>query len=406
MNSNLSTARQLGTEHGQNAGTWVIDGNTDDEAIRRIVNGHNDGDPEILDMQPSPLSGEFADDPTPRDILAQFGIDGDDFAADEYDYLLGEFEAGYSEGYWKAIVDAAAARGIGTVRAVLTAAGIDPTTSYVVSVAEVRFSTNRPYPNNLETRDVLVFSHACINDQQGDDPLSVGNYRALESLWSDLQTADPYVNAKYFAIDMDDTAPAELVEVINGLEDYPCIDDEAMSRAEMELGEEHWTDYGRRDTFAALAELSGADVDDLADDTVIAGLVEDFTFSGGHQLDASGQYVDIYPEYVDPSFFEFHAGDVAAAVVEYVAAWLTVEKDTTTTRFELTITTDNNAHSGKYDTFAEAREAAKEAAAIDDLRIDVRYWSAIGTETVGADGAFVDSDGLDWFEFTITRTDQ
>ena len=322
MESNLSTAHQLGTEHGQSAGSWVIDGNTDDAAVRRIVNGYNDGDPEIMDMQPTPLSGEFAHDPSPRDILAMFGIDGEDFEADEYDELLGEFEAGYSEGYWSAIMDAAAARGIGTVRAVLAAADIDPATSYVVSVAGVRFSTTRPYPNNLETRDVLVFSHACINDQQGDDPLSVGNYRALEAMWPDLQTADPYVNAKYFAIDMDEAAPAELVEVINGLESYPCIDDEAMSRAEMDLAEEHWQDYGRRDTFAALAELSGADADELEANSTIAELVEAFTFSGGHQTDASGEYFDCYPEYIDVSAFEFHAGDVAAAVFAYVAAWL------------------------------------------------------------------------------------
>jgi hypothetical protein len=317
-----ATARQLGTEAGKNAGSWVIDGNSDDDTIRRIVTGYADFDPETLDMQPSPLSGEFADDPTPRDVLAELGIDD----TEGTEYLLDEYDAGFAEGYWSAIIDAAAHRGIGSVRAVLAAAGIDPTTHHVVSVAHLRQSTNRPYPNNLETHDVLVFNHAVINDMQGDDPLAMGNYRALEAMWSELRIGSPYSNGTYFALDMDDTAPGELVDVINGLDDYPCICDEEMSRAEMELAEDHWNSYGRRDTTTTLAELSGTDVDDLADDTVIAGLVEDFTFSGGHQRDASGEYFDAFPEYIDPSAFEFHADEVAGAVVAYVAAWLAAER--------------------------------------------------------------------------------
>jgi hypothetical protein len=327
MTSNLNTAHQLGTDHGKNAGSWVIDGNTDDDQVRRIINGYNDGDPEILDMEPSPLSGEWADTANARDILARLGFEDDDSEADEFDYLLGEYEAGFSEGYWKAIVDAAAARGIGTVRAVLAAANIDPATSYVVSVAELRQSTSRTYPNNLETREVLVFSHACINDQQGDDPLSVGNYRALEAMWPELQTADPYVNAKYFAIDMDEAAPAELVEIIQGIENYPCIDDEQMSTAEMDLCEEHWDIYGRRDTFDALATLVNGDADELAGNTVLANLVDAFTF-GGHEIDPKQSiFVGMYPEYIDVSAFNFHTADIAAAVRDYINAYLVAEQN-------------------------------------------------------------------------------
>jgi hypothetical protein len=99
-----------------------------------------------------------------------------------------------------------------------------------------------------------------------------------------------------------------------------------MSMAEMELAEEHWSSYGRRDTFAELANQTGIDADDLEGSDVIAGLVDAFTFSGGHQTDASGDYVDLYPEYVDPSAFEFHADDVAAAVIALVSAWLAAEE--------------------------------------------------------------------------------
>ena len=80
---------------------------------------------------------------------------------------------------------------------------------------------------------------------------------------------------------------------------------------------------------------------------------------------------------------------------------------TMTTRYELIITTDNDAHSGIYDTYTEARAAADDAADVDGLTVDVKRWTTIGTATVGAEGVFVnDDDGLPWFEFRIERTDQ
>lgn len=200
------------------------------------------------------------------------------------------------------------------VREALAAAGIDPSRHHIVSVAEVRFSTNKPYPHNVETRDVLVFNHACINDQQGDDPLSMANYRVLERDWSDLQTADPYVNAKYFAIDMDDDAPADLVEVIESLENYPCLDDEEMSRAEMDLADEHWDSYGKRDLVEKVAELAG--VGDL--DVEVIGEI-------GREVVADDRNGELYPEYIDPSAFNFHTDDVARAVIDRVRCWLAAE---------------------------------------------------------------------------------
>lgn len=70
-------------------------------------------------------------------------------------------------------------------------------------------------------------------------------------------------------------------------------------------------------------------------------------------------------------------------------------------RYELTIKTDNDAPSGVYDSYDEARAAADEAAAVDELTVDVRHWSSEGARTVGAEGAFVDEDGMPWFSFTI-----
>ncbi|HUO40684.1 MAG TPA: hypothetical protein VMU34_23820 [Mycobacterium sp.] len=39
---------------------------------------------------------------------------------------------------------------------------------------------------------------------------------------------------------------------------------------------------------------------------------------------------------------------------------------------------------------------------MDDLRVDTRHWSRLGAEVVGADGVFVDGDGVALFGFRIT----
>lgn len=62
--------RQRGERDGHDAGTWVFDGNTQEEHFKRIQKGIEDGDPEFMDMIPSPrVGGEFADDPTWDQIL-------------------------------------------------------------------------------------------------------------------------------------------------------------------------------------------------------------------------------------------------------------------------------------------------------------------------------------------------
>jgi hypothetical protein len=66
-------AYELGAEHAHNAASWVIDGNTQQEAIVRLVKMMDDGDPELFDWLPREpnLSGELADDPTPTSLYAE-----------------------------------------------------------------------------------------------------------------------------------------------------------------------------------------------------------------------------------------------------------------------------------------------------------------------------------------------
>jgi hypothetical protein len=68
----LAHARELGAEHGSNAASWVFDGNTSQETYRRILQGIEDGDPEILNSLPAPdLSGQWADEMTADELVKQ-----------------------------------------------------------------------------------------------------------------------------------------------------------------------------------------------------------------------------------------------------------------------------------------------------------------------------------------------
>jgi hypothetical protein len=81
-------------------------------------------------------------------------------------------------------------------------------------------------------------------------------------------------------------------------------------------------------------------------------------------------------------------------------------------KYELTISCDNDAHSGVYDTYAEARVAAGEAAGIDNLIVDARTWTKRGDQIVGCSGVFIEpsdegqSDSMDKlpiFDFRIEQ---
>ena len=98
-------ARELGAEHGKSAGSWVIDGNTDAETARRILQGYEDGDPAILDMTPAPLSGEWADSPTPRWLADEIGDENGELIEEACDV----FEEAFIEAYWGEVVRSAQA---------------------------------------------------------------------------------------------------------------------------------------------------------------------------------------------------------------------------------------------------------------------------------------------------------
>lgn len=98
--------RQRGYGDGQAAGSWVFDGNTQEEHFKRIQKGVEDGDPEYLDMLPQPrLGGEHADEATWHQILKEeidwVVRDADD---DERDDLLDVYNDAFTDGVNDAVM--------------------------------------------------------------------------------------------------------------------------------------------------------------------------------------------------------------------------------------------------------------------------------------------------------------
>ena len=92
----LAEAEADGYQAGKACATWGVSADTSEATCRRILQGYEDGDPVVMDLQPAPLSGEWADDPAPRDLFA-----GWDRMADwQQDEIATAYEAGYSDGYW------------------------------------------------------------------------------------------------------------------------------------------------------------------------------------------------------------------------------------------------------------------------------------------------------------------
>jgi hypothetical protein len=101
LSSDYEALRDDGYSSGVAAGSWVVDGNTSVETAREILRQLDEGDPAIYDAMPSPLSGEWADGPTPRDIFERCEIENGE---DDESELLDYWQAGYSLGWETEVV--------------------------------------------------------------------------------------------------------------------------------------------------------------------------------------------------------------------------------------------------------------------------------------------------------------
>lgn len=100
----IELSKQHGSEKGGAAGSWIVDANTNQDAAQRILDGYEAGDPEIMDMCPAPLSGEFAGSPIPSVVLEELGIGFDHESADE---ILDAYEDSFSNAFWVTVIRSA-----------------------------------------------------------------------------------------------------------------------------------------------------------------------------------------------------------------------------------------------------------------------------------------------------------
>jgi hypothetical protein len=97
-------ARKLGTEAAEAAASWTVDGNSDRQERARVLAMLRDGDPDAYDYLPREpnLSGEYADDLTPRSLFEDItGLDAHaeaTWSVDAYNAVVDALCDAYDEG--------------------------------------------------------------------------------------------------------------------------------------------------------------------------------------------------------------------------------------------------------------------------------------------------------------------
>lgn len=126
----IDHAERAGADHGTAVGGWIADGNTTTKQLWDLA---NDDEPGGCDWPRSPLSGEYADDPTPASIAADAG----------WPFENDEISTAYEDAYYTA-AEIEASR---TIRAMLPdplRALLDATADHDRGASTV---TYQPYPD-------------------------------------------------------------------------------------------------------------------------------------------------------------------------------------------------------------------------------------------------------------------
>jgi hypothetical protein len=111
--------------------------------------------------------------------------------------------------------------------------------------------------------------------------------------------------------------PEEIREVLDALDDYSSVSDEAVSELECQLGSEAWDSWGRTDLRRALEKALGADLEDMTPDH----LFELFRIAGEH-MGHDWEFEQGAQAYFD---FTRAAGEVSSAI-DTPPSWLTTEQ--------------------------------------------------------------------------------
>lgn len=88
---------EKGADDGKNAGSYVIDGNTSVETAKAILKGYDEGDNEVMDMCPDPLSGVWSGQSMPE-ILGDYA---------ESDEVQEAYTEAFQTAYWNEVLRSA-----------------------------------------------------------------------------------------------------------------------------------------------------------------------------------------------------------------------------------------------------------------------------------------------------------
>lgn len=174
-----------------------------------------------------------------------------------------------------------------------------------------------------EHDDVLVFRYAQANSVYGyDDTVLVANYNVLRDSWQwlDGYTDNVYSDCSAIGLRLDDSAPEDLIRVIDALENYPLLDDDEHSAVEQAMIDEHWQAYGLHDTLGTITDILGVSRDDLPER--LSDIVTALTFGG--YLDYG--YGDGYPTIEDMSSVDFGTDAVARFIADNLGSVVTVDR--------------------------------------------------------------------------------
>jgi hypothetical protein len=103
------------------------------------------------------------------------------------------------------------------------------------------------------------------------------------------------ISVKWLLDPVNEEKADEIMELLNGLNDYPCLNDEDMSKMEYDAFYEALKDYGISDTCTALAKKYGIDVTDY-DSAKLEELILDIDRNGNQIfiIESGGScYIDI-----------------------------------------------------------------------------------------------------------------
>lgn len=106
----------------------------------------------------------------------------------------------------------------------------------------------------------------------GGSTVELANFRTLKEMAEELESEHGIFykvwgggHGSYQIFWNVNKTPDEIVEVLNALEDYPSVNDDALSELEIELQDENWKDWAKRDWQRALEKKFGGDADGVSD---------------------------------------------------------------------------------------------------------------------------------------------